>query len=65
MRLCQKCIDAVMEANTGLKMVDVATMALRGVENGYGVPESECEFWVHKEYNQLVASLTRQAEIPD
>ena len=53
MKLCQKCVDAIKQAvnDNSAYPVNFAPEA---------VPESECEFWAHKEARELRQFISRE-----
>jgi hypothetical protein len=70
MRLCQKCVDATVAA------LALAVRNTSDLPNPFpitppfnAVPESECEFWAHKELNAInkrLDDMAKQAEpVPD
>ena len=51
MKLCQKCALEVM------KSVKDTGVVLEAPANAIYCPESECEFWVHRVYNNYVETV--------
>ena len=56
LRLCQKCIDAHNKIQEDIIAAHPDTLFDNDLNYTYQdpIPESECEFWVHRQLNEIV-----------